>query len=140
MENIIEFINNFGTTNVALSVIGLLLIIVLFKKKAGGSKKHKLTTSDINAQALYSQKRQNDEQKLTLQEKLELSWKFLYEITEIVINKFSPQDRQEVQRIGQDLVNSGMQYEHVIDLGIKAQASKVQNLEQEKKQDQGRER
>ena len=132
-----EIINNIGMTNIVLGIVGLILIVVFFVKRSGGARGQKAVDSIKNDQsAAYYQKKQNNDQKLTLQEKLELSWKFLYEITEIVVNKFSPQDRQTVQEIGKNLADGGMKYDHVIDLGIKPEVNKVQNLEHEKKQDQ----
>lgn len=73
--------------------------------------------------------------KLTLNEKIELSWQFLYEMTEIVLNKFSPEDRDAVHDIGIDLYELGMRYEHVIDFGIRQEKSFVKAKEQEKTQE-----
>jgi hypothetical protein len=67
-----------------------------------------------------------------MQEKLELSWKFLYEITDIILNKFSNDDRTKVNQIGKDLTKTGMKYNHVVDLGIRATASRAQTVEHEK--------
>ena len=132
-----EIINNIGITNIVLGIVGFVLIIVFFVKRSASSRGQKALDSNKDGQsAAYYQKKQNNDQKLTLQEKLELSWKFLYEITEIVVNKFSPQDRQTVQEIGKNLADGGMKYDHVIDLGIKPEVNRVQNLEHEKKQDQ----
>jgi len=70
--------------------------------------------------------------KLALNEKIELSWQFLYEITEIVLGKFSSEDRDSVHDIGMQLYESGMRYEHVIDFGIRQEKSFVKSKEQEK--------
>lgn len=56
---------------------------------------------------------------LSLQEKIELSWKFLYEITELIVMKFSIEDKNAVNQYGHKLLGNGMRYEHVPDLGIK---------------------
>ena len=78
----------------------------------------------------YSKPKKNDKN-LTLKERLELSWKFLYEITEIIVNKFSREDSDLVVRIGHTLINNGIRYEHIIDLGIKQDLAKVQVQEQQ---------
>ena len=74
---------------------------------------------------------QPEDKPLTLKEKIELSWKFLYEITELVINKFSKDDIKSANKLGYILLNNGMRYEHSVQLGIKQSLSKTKTLEQE---------
>jgi hypothetical protein len=62
---------------------------------------------------------------LSAKEKLEMSWKFLYEITETVINKFSTSDKQEIISNGSTLYNAGMRYEHVIDYAVNQESQKL---------------
>ena len=62
---------------------------------------------------------------LSAKERLELSWKFLYEITEIVISKFSNQDKQEIINSGSILFNAGMRYEHVVDYAVNHESQKI---------------
>ena len=62
---------------------------------------------------------------MSAKERLEVSWKFLYEITETVINKFSNQDKQELIDNGSTLFNAGMRYEHVIDYAINQESQKI---------------
>lgn len=136
MENIIAIIYELGLINIALGIVGFLLIIFFFIKKSGAYKYKKEVVNNLNnQQTSYCHKRQDSTPKLTLQEKLELSWKFLYEITDIIINKFSIQDKHTVQQIGQNLVDSGMKYEHIIDLGIKPDRLKAQTLDLEQEKD-----
>ena len=74
---------------------------------------------DIESHFICENQDQSLLDSLSVSEKLELSWKFLYEITEIVLQNFNPQDRDSVHDIGKQLHQQGMRYEHVIDLGIK---------------------
>ena len=55
---------------------------------------------------------------LSAKEKIELSWQFLYTITEVVLQKFSAQDQKELEEAAKILVDSGMQYQHVVDYGL----------------------
>ena len=55
---------------------------------------------------------------LSLQEKLELSWQFLYKITDIVLKRFSKDDQKVLHDAAKTLVENGMTYEHVIDYAI----------------------
>jgi flagellar biosynthesis/type III secretory pathway M-ring protein FliF/YscJ len=55
---------------------------------------------------------------LSTKETLELSWKFLYNIAETILNKFSKEDQKSLEQIGNTLFSKGMRYEHVIDLGL----------------------
>ena len=45
---------------------------------------------------------------------LDLSWKFLYDITEIVLYKFSATARRNVHECGKTLADNGMKYNHQV--------------------------
>lgn len=119
---------------IACTAVVILVIIYFVKSRGLGIKSSKLHAKNPEAQALYAKKKNKEEKKLTMQEKLELSWKFLYEITDIILNKFSNDDRTKVNQIGKDLTKTGMKYNHVVDLGIRATASRAQTVEHEKEQ------
>ena len=53
-----------------------------------------------------------------IKNKLELSWQFLYDITDIVLKRFSSSDREEINKIGKVLFKAGMRYNHVVEYGI----------------------
>ncbi|ABV73201.1 hypothetical protein A1E_01280 [Rickettsia canadensis str. McKiel] len=119
-----------------LITIGCLALIVIFLmyKKIAARKKNILPTKGSNVDntknvALNSKKPKN--KKLTLQERIELSWKFLYDITEIILNKFSKEDVIQVNKCGQILLENGVRYEHVVDLAIPQAKSHTQTVEQE---------
>ena len=122
----------------AIIVITILLLIIFailfFRKNANSTvatQVKNVITNDTNG--LITNKK-TETKKLTIQERLELSWKFLYEITEKIINNFSNEDKEKVNIIGLSLLNNGMRYEHVVDLGIKLtpDKGKFADLEQEK--------
>ncbi|WP_341763510.1 DUF2660 domain-containing protein [Candidatus Tisiphia endosymbiont of Beris chalybata] len=76
--------------------------------------------------------------KLSLQERIELSWKFLYEITELIVTKFSTEDKNALNIEGHRLLTNGMKYEHVSELGIKHNVANITtNVEQSPPQLQG---
>ncbi|WP_347938547.1 DUF2660 domain-containing protein [Rickettsia oklahomensis] len=119
-----------------LIAIGCLALIVTFLiyKKIVACKKNIFPTVESNVDynqnvALSSKKPKN--KKLTLQERVELSWKFLYDITEIILNKFSKEDVIQVNKCGQVLLENGVRYEHVVDLAILQVKSHTQTVEQE---------
>lgn len=128
---------------IVIAIVVTIFLCVLFFKSRKGNLTKPTAAKDPQAQALYNQsKNKKEEQQLSLKEKLELSWKFLYEITETVMNKFSTEDRAQVNEIGQSLTKHGMKYEHVIDLGIRPIIAHVQNVEveQQKSAPEGRAR
>ncbi len=86
-------------------------------------------------ESYYKKKHQDDEKRMTLQERIELSWKFLYEITELILYKFSPQDRKAVEDAGRVLTEKGMKYEHVVELGIRHDKAHAANISKEERKD-----
>jgi len=118
------------------------IIIVYFTKqiffsKNESSKKESsnndyLVKNDPNAQASYEKTKVNFFSLENIKNKLELSWEFLYEITEIVLKKFSSQDRGFVHKLGKTLLNAGMQYNHVIDYSIDLEKIKQQASDKNK--------
>lgn len=118
---------------IAIGCLALLLIFLMYKKIAA-RKKNILPAEGGNIDdspnvALNSQKPEN--KNLTLQERIELSWKFLYNITEVILNKFSKEDVIQVNKCGQVLFENGVRYEHVVDLAIPQVKSHTQAVEQE---------
>ena len=65
---------------------------------------------------------------LSAKEKLELSWKFLYDITEVILNQFSKQDQEMVQNHGSTLFNAGMRYEHNVVHSVNHEMQKTHEL------------
>lgn len=124
---------------IILAIIFIIGIFIFFFKYSKSRLIKPSAIKDPQAQAIYNKsKNKKEEQKLSLKERLELSWKFLYEITETVINKFSPEDRVLVNKLGNSLIKHGMKYEHVIDLGIRpVTAQQTIDVEQQKSSPEG---
>ncbi|WP_375359774.1 DUF2660 domain-containing protein [Candidatus Tisiphia endosymbiont of Nemotelus uliginosus] len=123
-------------TNLIIAVAGLFLVFIMFfvYKKSKKSSINMLVKDTNNAEEFNApfNKANNNTKKLTLKEKVELSWRFLYEITESIVNKFSKEDVEVVNQLGHILLNNGMKYEYVVDLGIKQQiTSRAANIEQQ---------
>ncbi|XVN42464.1 MAG: DUF2660 domain-containing protein [Candidatus Rickettsia vulgarisii] len=127
--------------NIDLIIIaGLLLFVAIFLYK---KSKKPLSTTNAGESNIFSTlsgsnvANKNDTKKLSLKEKIELSWKFLYEITELIVTKFSKEDKEAISKLGHVLLNNGMRYEHVVDFGIKQnQVSISANIEQSQAQQQ----
>lgn len=70
---------------------------------------------DPNAQGNYEKIKFPPTNSLSTKELLELSWKFLYDLTEAILNKFSIRDQQEIIKHGRSMAQNGMKYMHVVD-------------------------
>ncbi|AVP87768.1 hypothetical protein phytr_8360 [Candidatus Phycorickettsia trachydisci] len=90
-------------------------VILLFKAIASGAgSRGYVKAGDPAAQKLYDAKR--DEKlppSISLQNKITLSWEFIYNITERILKLFTPDDRKQVQEAGKVLLDFGTKYEHV---------------------------
>ncbi|MCC8369055.1 MAG: DUF2660 domain-containing protein [Rickettsia endosymbiont of Oxypoda opaca] len=123
-------------TNILIAITGLSLVVIflIYKKFSANRKNINLTENTLNAvtvpEVLGINNRKQQDKKLTMQERIELSWKFLYDITDIIINKFSKEDVQEVNKYGHVLLENGGRYEHIVDLAIKQVKSQTQTVEQ----------
>ncbi|WP_341758709.1 DUF2660 domain-containing protein [Candidatus Tisiphia endosymbiont of Ditula angustiorana] len=118
-------------TNLIIAVAGLFLVFVTFfiYKKSKKTPVRTLVDDPNNAEPFN---KENNKKNLSFKDRVELSWKFLYEITELIISKFSKKDVELVNKLGHILLDNGMRYEHVVDLGIKQQAiSRVASIEQQ---------
>jgi hypothetical protein len=98
-----------------LLVVSVIAFILIKRMRSSGSKKNvHLSVADQHSQELYDQARhkEDEDKSLTLQEKIELSWAFLTNITEQVMNRFSAQDQKKVEDVGQTLTKNGAKYQH----------------------------
>lgn len=123
--------------NIMLALLGgfgllvLLLVVFVYKKKQRAAEVANTNEPESSVTTVSGGKKDN-KQKLTMQEMVELSWKFLYEITELIANKFSKEDKESVNTLGHVLLDKGVRYEHVVDLSVQNKvASKVQTVEQQ---------
>lgn len=79
--------------------------------------------NDSEAQKAYLDSRKKPGSlMMSIKDKLELSWQFLYDITNIVLSKFSEADKDEVMAMGNIILEHGGRYEHVIDYGIRQES------------------
>lgn len=116
--------NEYGIIIVAIGLAGGLFFY--FKGgKFGGSSSNcpYVTVDDPNAQTNYEKSRPSGGPSLSAKELLDLSWKFLYSITEAVLHKFSSASREEVHRCGSTLAEHGMRYVHVVEAKALIQTS-----------------
>ncbi|MCC8417294.1 MAG: DUF2660 domain-containing protein [Rickettsia endosymbiont of Bryobia graminum] len=129
------------TKNIDLIIIaGLLLLFIsifLYKKSKKLLPTDREENNVLGTLGSGNATNKNDIKKLSLKEKIELSWKFLYEVTELIVTKFSREDKEAINKLGHILLNNGMRYEHVVDFGIKQnQISISANIEQGQAQQQ----
>lgn len=100
----------------AIAVFGIAFWFFYKRKKTGsggGDAKYE-QKDDPDAQARYDEKRDKGVPRLTAKQMLDLSWKFLYDITEIVLYKFSARARKDVHECGKTLAENGMRYNHEV--------------------------
>ncbi|MGX6959794.1 MAG: DUF2660 domain-containing protein [Rickettsia endosymbiont of Pentastiridius leporinus] len=118
---------------IAAGCLALLIILLIYKKIASNKNvTNSFEGSNSDGSETFALNNKNkDNKKLTLQERIELSWKFLYDITAIILNKFSKEDIILVNKCGRVLLDNGARYEHVVDLAIPQVKSHTQSLEQE---------
>lgn len=120
----------------SILLVAILVVSLYFRQRFLQSRnvEYKVANDPTAQSAYYAEKHKNDNKKLSLKEKIELSWKFLYDLSEIIIKKFSPSDKESVTEIGKTLINNGMKYEHIIELGLPSKPKLA--IEMEKKKDQ----
>jgi hypothetical protein len=120
---------------IAVIVIALIIYFVrnsAFIQKVGGTTYAQ--KDDPGAQGAYDAKKHvDDAPRLTARELLELSWKFLYDITEKVLYKFSDADRKSVHECGKLLMQYGGKYNHVVDPAIAKTLGKKTDIEAERR-------
>lgn len=116
MQNIITFFIS------AIFVVAIVYMILRSILKYRDSHHVYLTKNSEEAQKAYDASHKKESIMMSMKEKLELSWQFLYDITNIVLSKFSQKDKDEVLAMGHILLENGGRYEHVIDYGIRQES------------------
>jgi hypothetical protein len=116
---------------IAIAVLALILAFI-FRHKIFGAREGNseyLKVGDPNAQGAYDKEKGEDIPKLTAKELLELSWKFLYDVTEAVLYRFSASSRKAVNDCGEILVKNGARYTHVVDYAPVQKFSKRRSMD-----------
>ncbi len=124
--------------NVVLFVGALGALIYLLSKKFGSKKPKHVQVVDPQAQEAYiMNKKEDKEEKLTLEEKIELSWAFLVNIKNQVLERFSESDKKKVSQMGSKMLENGMHYEHNVDqeIAVKLIDSKTKFVDKNKDKD-----
>jgi len=125
--------------NIVLLVLaGFALLYLLIKRGKQQPKVKKIIVVDPEAQKTYNIQKNTDEEKtLTMQERIELSWQFLVNIKNQVMQKFSETDLEKVQRAGTILSEHGMKYQHNAELEIivHTEMSKTKLVTKQKEQE-----
>ena len=120
-------------------ISGIFILLLIVARWRYNNKEYNvayLKKDDPNAQENYLNLKYSDKPKLTMQELIDLSWKFLYNLSEIVINKFSVQDQQEVLKNGKVMMDYGMKYQHTVENNPLAVESYTKKISAEKAQTQ----
>ena len=124
--------------NIVLLIAAISGSVYLIMKRKKEPTIKKIVVVDPEAQKLYNvQKHKTDEKKtLTLQEKIELSWQFLVNIKNQVLEKFSKPDQEKVMRAGTILAENGMKYQHDVDQEIRVRQEFSKSVTKSKDQEQ----
>lgn len=121
-----------------LATIGVAILVVIFflKRFFKTDDDKKLPYRKIGDEDAQKEYEEFYEPKalFTKSEKMELSWEFLYEITEHVMNKLPQKDLELIHKLGHQMLESGAGYDHVVEYGIKKekQKSAAKDKKQEK--------
>ena len=124
--------------NITLFLIALCAIFILFKKKIGSKITPPLgnnaSPDHLKAQEEYNilHNKEEEIQSLTLEERIELSWAFLLNITEQVMSRFSMSDQKKVDEAGLILSKNGVRYQH----NVSEEARIVQSIIKSRGKDQ----
>ena len=101
-----------------IGAIAFIAIIFLLLRTSGSAVEGNVKytpAGDPEAQGKYFNIKFPPMPAISAKELLELSWKFLYDLTEAVLNKFSVRDQQSIMQHGRVMVEHGMKYQHVVD-------------------------
>lgn len=126
-------------------LVSLPIIAFFLYRKIKGSASKKVVgpaTDNTMSQESYEAKKypKDEEVSLTLEERIELSWQFLTNITEQILNKFSQEDRRVVHDAGEKMNRHGMSYQHDVKQEAKFTIEVVKSRTQEQQKDKGRSR
>ncbi len=133
------------------TIFNLILLVVLgaaayflYKRMKGGGLKSSTESAakDPMSQEVYNaQKHPKDEEvSLTLEERVELSWQFLTNITEQILNKFTQDDRTRVHQAGEKMNRHGMRYQHDVKQEAKVTIEVVKDRTRKQNQNKGQSR
>ena len=97
---------------------------------------------DTLSQGDYEAKKhpKDEEVSLTMEERVELSWNFLTNITEQILNKFTKTDREKVHDAGAKMNKHGMSYQHDVSQEAQKTIGIVKSRTREQNQSKGRSR
>ena len=114
-------------------LIFMFVMVKIFKQQKSKNKinDNQSIQNFSSQQQLYEKKGEGDKS-LSEDEKIELSWKFLYDITDFVLKKFSKPDLDSLRDIGKELLKFGMSYQHVVESGTSHKKNNVQAIVEEK--------
>jgi hypothetical protein len=88
---------------VPICFVALVLLVRLYSKRTKSSLRINSSEPIESSNSNYSAKK-SVELNLSQDLRVELSWRFLYDITDYVLNKFSKEDAQSVTLIGRNLI------------------------------------
>ncbi len=112
---------------IGITILSLCIFAYKYMGKFIGKITHQvdyIKKGDPTAQGSYEAQFQ-DPNPMNKDEKIELSWQFLYDITDYVLSKFSQADKEQATRLGNKLLEFGTNYEHVIEYGLKSLKKRV---------------
>lgn len=131
-------------TIIILFVVLGLAALFIFKRMHSYHKTKHTPPQDSSLQAVYDQKNKakEDNLNLTLEEKMDLSWQFLTDISEKIVQSFSSQDQKQVQHSGSLLAQNGAKYNHNVDqeISIGEKFVKAKVIEKDIEQNKGHSR
>ena len=133
------------------TIINIILLVALavaayfiYMKMTGKTSQNTAVpdAKDPMSQGDYEEKKypKDEEVSLTMEERVELSWNFLTNITEQIINKFTKTDREKVHDAGTKMNKHGMNYQHDVRQEAQTTIEVVKSRTREQSQSKGRSR
>ncbi len=118
-----------------IAIAGIAALLYFLKKKFFRKNVERTLQVDPKSQAVYDQKKAKpDELKsLTMEEKMELSWDFLTQITELIMKKFTSSEQEQVHEAGKVMLQHGAQYQHDVNNEAKVNRQQVARSKTKKK-------
>lgn len=129
--------------NIILIVALAIIAFLLYKKFRPYKKPEHRHVQNTDMQVAYNKKNipKDSSLALNIEEKLDLSWGFLNNIIEKVIQLFSKPDKDRINKCGEKLAKHGAIYNHNVDreATLSKNPSKTKSISEEKEiaQDKG---
>ena len=114
--------------SIASIIFGIFLIVKKLTAKKLDENIDYPQKGNVTSQEKYNSIKNPNKSSLSLNDIIDLSWRFLYNLSETILNKFSAKHQKEVIVQGRVMVKNGMKYQHVVDVNPKVVESYAEKV------------